>query len=181
MNLGGVRITRAAWPLAPRHFTLTRPKSQSDNRRLGGLDCAKTINRVVPLMRRIAQFDLAVCVVTLTIVAGCDQSPPIYKVRGTVAYQGKPLNTGVVAFHHTDAKSPLVKGEIGPGGTFQLTTRRPGDGAAAGDYQVTVTSMTPGQGIEGIDKDYRPPRPLIPLKYMRLDETPLKATVEPRD
>jgi hypothetical protein len=132
-------------------------------------------------MRQITQFILAAYVLALAIVAGCDRSPPIYKVSGTVAYQGKTLSTGVVAFHHTDAKSPLVKGEIGPDGTFQLTTRRPGDGAAPGDYQVTVTSMTPGQGVEGIDKDYRPPRPLIPLKYMRLDETPLKATVEPRN
>jgi hypothetical protein len=43
---------------------------------------------------------------------------------------------------------------------------------------VTVTSMLPGKGVEGIDKDYKPPQPLIPLKYMRLDETPLTATVE---
>jgi hypothetical protein len=114
-------------------------------------------------------------------IAGCSQGPTVYRVKGKVTYQGKALTTGVVAFHHTDQKSPLVKGEIGPDGTFQLSTRRPGDGAAPGEYRVTVTSMTPGKGVEGIDKDYRPPQPLIPLKYMRLDESPLKATVEARD
>jgi hypothetical protein len=40
--------------------------------------------------------------------------------------------------------------------------------------------MTPGKGVEGMDKDYQPPKPLIPLKYMRLDETPLTAAVEPK-
>lgn len=124
---------------------------------------------------------LAAAALAVAVAAGCSQSAPLYQVGGKAMYQGKPLTTGVVAFHHTDAKSPLVTGEIGADGMFQLTTKRPGDGAAPGNYMVTVTSMTPGRGIEGVDKDYRPPQPLIPLKYMRLDETPLKATVEPRD
>jgi hypothetical protein len=127
-----------------------------------------------------AGFRRAILALTLLAVAGCSQSPPVYKVSGKVTYLAKPLTTGVVAFHHTDAKSPLVTGEIGTDGVFRLTTRRPGDGAAPGAYHVTVTSMTPGRGIEGVDSDYRPPQPLIPLKYMRLDETPLKANVEPK-
>jgi hypothetical protein len=114
-------------------------------------------------------------------LAGCSQAPPVYKVSGSVNYRGKPLTTGVVAFHHTDGRSPLVKGDIAADGTFQLTTHRPGDGAAPGEYRVTVTSMTPGKGVEGIDKDYQPPQPLIPLKYMRLDETPLTARVQAQD
>jgi|EndMetStandDraft_3_1072993.scaffolds.fasta_scaffold131365_1 hypothetical protein len=133
----------------------------------------------LPNTNKTATF-LAVLACLISI-ASCSKGPPIYQVKGTVKYQGKPLTTGIVAFHHTDQKSPLVKGEIGPDGTFRLATKRPNDGAAPGEYRVTVTSMTPGHGVEGIDKDYRPPQPLIPLKYMRLDESPLKATVEPRD
>ena len=113
----------------------------------------------------------------LALTAGCHQSPPLFKTRGVVTFRGKPLTTGVVAFHHTDAKSPLVTGDIRADGTFELGTLQPDDGAAAGEYRVTVTSMTPGHGVEGTDADYRPPQPLIPLKYMRLDETDLKATV----
>src|SRR4051794_38548947 len=94
--------------------------------------------------------------------AGCSKRAPVFWVKGVVKYQGKPLTTGVVAFHHTDQKSPLVKGEIGADGTFQLTTARPNDGAAPGEYRVTVTSMTPGKGVEGVDKDYSPPKALIP-------------------
>jgi hypothetical protein len=112
---------------------------------------------------------------------GCGKAVTTYKVKGTVTYKEKALTTGVVAFHHTDAKSPLVTGDIHPDGTFELTTIKPGDGDAAGEYRVTVTSMTPGHGVEGVDQDYRPPQPLIPLKYMRLVETPLTATVKPQD
>jgi hypothetical protein len=114
-------------------------------------------------------------------LASCAKSAPVYKVSGKATFRGKPLTTGKIAFHHTDAKSPLVIGEIGPDGTYQLTTSKTGDGAAAGQYTVTVTSMLPGKGVEGIDQDYRPPQPLIPLKYMRLDETPLTATVEVKE
>lgn len=114
-------------------------------------------------------------------VLGCAKPAPTYKVVGKASFRGKPLTTGKVAFHHTDAKSPLVLGEIGPDGAFELTTIKPGDGAAPGQYTVTVTSMLPGKGVEGVDPDYRPPQPLIPLKYMRLDETPLTATVEAKD
>jgi hypothetical protein len=119
--------------------------------------------------------------IVLATVTGCATPPPFFKVSGKAMYKGKPLTTGVVGFHHTDAKSPLVTGQVGEDGAFQLTTKNPGDGAAPGEYMVTVTSMLPGRGVEGMDKDYRPPQPLIPLKYMRLDETPLRATVEPRN
>jgi hypothetical protein len=117
----------------------------------------------------------------LVVLASCSQAAPVFKVSGKATFRGKPLTTGKVAFHHTDAKSPLVIGDIGPDGTYQLTTRKPGDGAAPGQYTVTVTSMLPGKGVEGIDQDYRPPQPLIPLKYMRLDETPLSASVEAKE
>jgi hypothetical protein len=113
-------------------------------------------------------------------LAGCGPTPPAFRVTGTVTYQGQRLTTGAVAFHNLDGASPLAKGEIRPDGTFELTTHRPGDGAPAGEYKVTVTSMIPGQGVEW-EKGYVPPKPLIPLKYMRLADTPLRAAVRPQD
>src|SRR5690242_6414158 len=124
----------------------------------------------------ISALAVTTCLVLVILLpGGCSKPPATFKVSGLVTYRGQPLKTGVVAFHHTDGKSPLVKGDIGPDGRFALTTRRPGDGAVPGEYRVTVSSMTPGKGVEGIDKDYQPPKALIPLKYMRLDETPLTA------
>lgn len=124
---------------------------------------------------------MAIPLILLAAVGACSKAPPLYKVSGKASFRGKALTTGTVAFHHTDAKSPMVTGEIRADGTYDLTSKRPGDGALPGEYMVTVTSMLPGKGIEGVDADYQPPKPLIPLKYMRLDETPLKATVEPKD
>lgn len=117
----------------------------------------------------------------LPFMLGCSSQAPLYPVSGSVAYQGKPLTTGVVAFHHKDGLSPLAKGEIQKDGSFTLETHKPGDGAVAGEYSVTVSSMIPGHGIEGQDADYRPPKPLIPIKYMRLLETPLQATVDEKE
>ena len=133
-------------------------------------------------LRPVAQVLLVGCVLLIGCAQfGCAKPAPVYKVSGKAMFRGKALTTGKIAFHHTDAKSPLVLGDIGPDGTYLLTTRNPGDGAAPGDYTVTVTSMLPGKGVEGVDSDYRPPQPLIPLRYMRLDETPLKATVEAKE
>lgn len=112
---------------------------------------------------------------------GCSARVPLYPVSGTVEYQGKPLTTGTVAFHHDDGVSPLAKGEIQADGKFTLGTYSPDDGAVPGKYTVTVTSMLPGHGVEGQDADYRPPKPLIPIKFMRLLETPLQATVEEKE
>ena len=119
--------------------------------------------------------------VIVLVFVGCSPKVKLYPVSGKVTYQGKPLNTGVVAFHHVDGVSPIAKGDIQQDGQFSLQTFRPKDGAAIGEYSVTVSSMLPGHGIEGQDADYRPPKPLIPIKYMRLLETPLKATVEEKE
>ncbi len=117
----------------------------------------------------------------LVFLWGCSPKVPLYPVKGTVTYQGKSLTTGVVAFHHSDGVSPIAKGDIQADGHFSLQTFQPGDGAVAGEYSVTVSSMIPGHGIEGQDADYRPPKPLVPIKYMRLLETPLKAKVEEKE
>jgi hypothetical protein len=114
-------------------------------------------------------------------VLGCGPGePPRYPVSGSAEFQGKPLTMGTVALHHEDGLSPMVKGEIQSDGHFTLGTHEPGDGAVAGNYTVTVTSMTPGQGTEG-DPDYRPAVPLIPIRYMRLLESPLKVKVEEKE
>ena len=117
----------------------------------------------------------------LGALAGCGPSgPPQYPVSGSVEFRGKPLTMGMVAIHNEDGLSPMAKGEIQPDGKFTLGTHTPDDGAVAGQYTVTVTSMTPGQGTEG-DPDYRPAKPLIPIRYMRLMESPLKVTIEEKE
>jgi hypothetical protein len=124
---------------------------------------------------------LHVAVPLIVLVAGCGAPVPTHKVTGTVTFKGKLLTSGLVAFHHTDGTAPMAKGEIRADGTYELSTYHAGDGAAAGKCKVTVSSIQPAKGVEGVDPNYRPAKALIPLKYMRLVETPLTAVVEAKD
>jgi hypothetical protein len=112
-----------------------------------------------------------------TAFTGCGQ-PAVrtYRVTGTVTFRGKPVPSGVVAFHNVDLVSPMAKGMIQPDGTYELTTFRPGDGAPPGECKVTVAATEPGPATETRD-----PKSLVPLKYLVLSETPLTATVRPED
>jgi hypothetical protein len=108
------------------------------------------------------------------LVAGCERPVPVHKVRGTVAFQGKPLGTGTVVFHPTGAAAPPVKCDVRSDGSFELSV-------PAGDYKVTAAATVPAHGVEGVDRDYRPAALQTPARYIRLDETPLTATVQPHD
>ncbi|WZO98418.1 hypothetical protein EP7_005479 [Isosphaeraceae bacterium EP7] len=73
-------------------------------------------------------------------------------VRGKVTYKGKPLAGGAIRFEPEDSGRE-AHGEIGPDGTFVLTTFRAGDGAVSGLHRVAVTA--PGRGR--LPSKYRSP------------------------
>jgi hypothetical protein len=98
-----------------------------------------------------------------------------------VTYRGKPLSTGRVVFNPVGAGIEMVEGEIQPDGSYRLKTAAGAEGAAPGDYRVTVHAFTPGVGEEGVDANYKPPQPLVPSKYLSLDATPLTKKVEEKD
>src|SRR5689334_23205472 len=83
---------------------------------------------------------------SLAIGAGCNKGPSMVHVRGTVMNKdGSPLKGGVrvVRFEPaSDSEATLRKaasGEIAQDGSFELFTRRPGDGIVTGKYNVTFT------------------------------------------
>lgn len=74
-------------------------------------------------------------------LAGCfgEGLEPVYPVTGTVTQKGKPVEGAIVAF------TPAVQGVGIPAsgttdasGTYKLTTRSSGDGAAAGKYKISI-------------------------------------------
>ena len=69
---------------------------------------------------------------------GCNNSPNIVPVKGTVLLDGKPLEGAAVLFHPTTDERPAV-GVTDKRGMFQLTTRRQGDGAHVGLNKVSIT------------------------------------------
>lgn len=64
---------------------------------------------------------------------------PAYPVRGKVVLpNGKPLNSGRIEFWPVKDPGLIAYGEIAADGTFELQTRKPGDGALPGDYKIKI-------------------------------------------
>jgi hypothetical protein len=70
---------------------------------------------------------------------GCGSgNPPAYPVSGTVRFEdGTPVRSGLVEFESVEL-AINARSEIGPDGSFQLTTWRVGDGAVAGKHRALV-------------------------------------------
>src|SRR5690242_9684854 len=105
--------------------------------------------------------------------AGCSRGPKTAPVRGRVTYKGRPVPNGTVAFIPDGGTA--ATGEIGPDGAYTLTTFRKGDGAVLGAHKVVITALDAGKEGETADTL---PAPLIPVKYMNLTTTDLRAEVQ---
>ena len=90
------------------------------------------------------------CVLLLAIIglAGCG-AKETYQVSGRVQYSdGSPITGGVrvVRLQPTEDTTAKVRkaasADIAEDGSFELFTRRPGDGVFAGKYSVTFSILT---------------------------------------
>jgi hypothetical protein len=114
--------------------------------------------------------------VVLATAAGCSARAtapgPTYEVRGKVVLSdGKPLGAGRVVFIPSGDVGSEAAGEIGPGGSFALTTRADSDGAEAGSYKVRIE---PGPSAPG-----RAAAPLpFPPRYLDEDISGLVVEVK---
>ena len=118
----------------------------------------------------------------LTCLAGCGQESAsgVHPVRGRVLYNGRPAANAQVTFHPLgDTKRDTVRavGTADEQGYFSLTSFKDGDGAAAGEYQVTVVwylarPARPGSE-ETVSFNY------LPGKYAQVETSRLTATVTP--
>ncbi|MCC6123969.1 MAG: hypothetical protein IT426_03330 [Pirellulales bacterium] len=116
--------------------------------------------------------------VALLSAVGCEQSGlNLATVRGTVKYQGKALNRGSVVFTpEAGTCGPQAVGMIQPDGTFEMRTNNV-SGAVVGKHKVTVILrriLTPDE-----EKRLVVPESLVPVKYAREEETPLRFEVKP--
>jgi hypothetical protein len=71
--------------------------------------------------------------------AGCGGG--LYPVSGKVTLNdGTPLTKGLVIFEGQEGdKKVTARGELQADGTYRLGTKRPGDGAPPGKYQVLIS------------------------------------------
>jgi hypothetical protein len=97
----------------------------------------------MPIRFKFAQRSLTVLAVPLVMaITSCGTDDGLgtrYPVSGTVTYNGKPLEKGVINFVPDDPKSVGASGEI-ENGSYVLSTGGGKDGARAGKYKVTVSA-----------------------------------------
>jgi len=80
----------------------------------------------------------------LALLSGCGDDTGLgkrYPVTGQVTYNGKPLESGKIAFIPVDPEKQRTASGFIQDGNYTLTTAIPDDGALPGDYQVTVTAL----------------------------------------
>src|SRR5262245_54558099 len=129
-------------------------------------------------MTQLTARKAVVLVLLLALSAGCgDNRPKTAVVRGTVNYKGKPVPNGTVSF--VPSSGPKATGEIGPDGSYQLTTFRKGDGAVLGEHKVVIVAMQ--KNDPNIEAFTPLPPPIVPTKYTSLATTDLKAEVRDQE
>jgi hypothetical protein len=105
---------------------------------------------------RLATAGLALLLITLLV--GCSRKSEdrveVHPVQGQVTFQGKPLPQAFVVLHPKNASDPraiAARGQTDAAGNFRLTTYDADDGAAVGEYAVTVQcyrAVDKGGGLE---------------------------------
>lgn len=109
-----------------------------------------------------------VLIVTMSLVVsavfgGCNRGPEMAPVSGKVTYKGQPLKHGNILFQ--PSIGPPAKGEIGPDGTFSLSTFKTNDGAVIGKHRVQVICVDPQAKPANPDEETPSAKSLIPEKY----------------
>lgn len=107
---------------------------------------------------------------------GCAQSgPTLHPVSGTVTYKGKPAAGATVVFHPKgDPAKPRAAGITDAAGAFQLSSPT-GQGAEAGDYDVTVVMEIAAKDAKNTEGDAM--ADALAGKYANAANSGLKATV----
>lgn len=121
-------------------------------------------------------------ILLLSCGGGCgpaDDRVAVYPVSGQVRLNGQPLANALVVFHPqnpADTRTPVAQGRSDDSGKFQLTSYETHDGAAAGEFAVTVQAF---QLIKQGDS-YTPGPNILPAKLAKPDSTDIRVTISPQ-
>lgn len=143
----------------------------------------KRLNRTsssIRVDRNLLLWVLASCVV----FSGCGSAKrkvgdlPVYSVRGSVTFNGEPLEAAIVTLRPIDEnkKQPASQGVTDELGEFVLSTYNVGDGAPDGKYTVTISCEDRNGKKVGGEFPER-----LPVRYQSPATSGLKATVEEGD
>ena len=102
--------------------------------------------------------------------------PKVYPVKGKVLLaNGEPVSGGIITFHPKTNLGAEASGEIGPDGSFQLTTIVKNDGALPGSYTVSVDPYFKG------GRPSKVPANRVPPKFEAPETSDLTAGVKAED
>ena len=147
----------------------------------------------VPNLRSASGCLIAGALALLLSSCGRTDSPRPYPCKGSVRINGEPAKDAMVAFYHLDewGKRTIVPmAWTDDHGDFVLTTYKEGDGAPAGDYEVTITwpayHTRRGVGPDRLDGRFADPKKSglhahVEAKDNELEPFTIKADVEPVD
>lgn len=132
---------------------------------------------------RGAISSIAVCL--LAISSGCgggDGRAKLYPVTGSVIVKGQPAEGAEVVFFPADESlrgtgHPMPNGLVGPDGKFALGSYGPGDGAPAGEYQITIVWPEEVK-INPNNPETPPARDRLKDRYAAPAQSGLTATIE---
>ena len=127
------------------------------------------------------------CLMLIAIGCGQPQEPGprvVYPARGTATFRGRPIPDATVRLHPiappSDGKPVFVpRGRVGENGEFVVTTYRPGDGAPAGEYGISLSWQGSLKGIDEELEDRLPER--LPRKYTSPRSSGLKVVITKGD
>ena len=119
-----------------------------------------------------------VVVLIICPTTGCNRSPNIVPVEGTVLLDGKPLEGAAVLFHPQADERPAV-GITDKRGTFHLTTRSQGDGAHVGLNKVSITKESDEPQLNDAEEGIQDFTLITPAQYASPELSGLEIDVYP--
>lgn len=142
------------------------------------MTCHAAQTKSSSIIRSRAVIGLAV--LGLSCLAGCGGSgdPPTVPISGTVTYKGEPIKAGQVRFTPVDPKTTRpAEGKIQPDGSFTIETFKPGDGAMAGEYSISLIPLADDPTMLAKDVSAAQKKGPFPEKYANPKTSGLKETV----
>ncbi|MEM9656781.1 MAG: hypothetical protein AAF961_00335 [Planctomycetota bacterium] len=121
--------------------------------------------------------------VGLIAAAGCDSGPLMAPVQGVVNFDEQPVAKGTIQLYPVQS-GPMAAGRLSADGTFELTTKTPGDGALVGEHIVVVTPPSDVNELQRTLKEGQRRREQfrnIPESVRNQQTSSLRVTVEPGD
>ena len=115
---------------------------------------------------------LAIPAILLIVIGGCTQELRMYKVTGTVTFDGEPVPIGNIQFVATDGVHGAEPGDI-KNGKYELKAYEGSKRVEISAPKIIPGSKLRGAGGEPVPEEY------LPERYNASSE--LKATVKPDD